>query len=159
MKHNGGFTLIELMVTIAVMAIFMGVVLPNTVTFINSTRLTSNINSLMSDFMLARTEASSRGVRVVVCPAVAAAACSTDAGDWSTGRLIFADVNADGLFDTGDTAIKYVGEISKVAFTLTGFPNSLAITFSLTSGSDSSGRQLKMDISGRPITSRINTCS
>lgn len=174
LKDSSGFTIVELMVTIAILAILVGIATPSAVTMINNSRLTSNVNGLMADFMLARSEASSRGVRVAVCPAVTNTACSGSAADWSVGRLIFADANADGVFNGTDTLIRFVSGISNVSLVPAGFPNPLVVSYSsfggLNGGSSGTftlcppvgngpdGRQLAVDMSGRPMTSKIATC-
>jgi len=162
------------MVTIAIMAIFASIAVPSFIAFINSSRLTNNVNNLMSDFMMARTEASARGVRVVVCPAESATACSTSSAAWSSGRLVFSDANGNGTFDAGDTMLKYVSGITRVVITPSEFTNELAIGFSsfgglvgakgsfticLPSGAGPKGRSLGLDMSGRPIAKRMETCS
>jgi type IV fimbrial biogenesis protein FimT len=174
LKDSSGFTLVEFMITLTIFAILVGIATPSAVRMINNSRLTSNVNGLMSDLMMARSEASSRGVRVVVCPAVSNLACSNSATDWSVGRLIFADANADGAFGAGDTLIRYVDGIAGVSFSTAGFPNALAISFSsfggLAGGGNGTftlcppvgngpdGRQLSIDMSGRSMTSKIFTC-
>ncbi|MEJ2362759.1 MAG: prepilin-type N-terminal cleavage/methylation domain-containing protein, partial [Gammaproteobacteria bacterium] len=57
MKISKGFTLIELMVTIAVIAIMAGLAVPRLNNFMRSNRLTSQINSFISALQVARSEA------------------------------------------------------------------------------------------------------
>ncbi|MBF6941294.1 prepilin-type N-terminal cleavage/methylation domain-containing protein, partial [Acinetobacter baumannii] len=47
-RHRGGFTLIELMVTVAVLAIVLAVAVPAFGTLIRSSRLTSNANEVVA---------------------------------------------------------------------------------------------------------------
>lgn len=160
------------MITLTVFAILLAIATPSAVTMINNSRLTSNVNGLMSDFAMARSEASSRGVHVVVCPAISEAACSNADDDWSVGRLVFSDANNNSVFDAGDTLIRYVSGITGVSLTPAGFVNPLAISFSSFGGIGGSGtftlcppvgngptgRQLSVDMSGRSMASKIQTC-
>jgi Tfp pilus assembly protein FimT len=166
--------MVELMITLAIFAILLGIATPSFVTLINNSRLTSNVNGLMADLMMARSEAASRGVRVAVCPAVSNLACSNAAADWSVGRLVFADANGDNVFNAGDTLIRYVSGITGVSLTPAGFPNVLAISFSSFGGvagasggtftlcppvgNGPEGRLLTTDMSGRSMASKIQTC-
>ena len=52
-----GFTLIELMITISILGILLGVGLPSFVTFINNNKITSEANDLIYSFHMARSEA------------------------------------------------------------------------------------------------------
>src|SRR5450830_1101578 len=85
-----GFTLIELMVVVAVAAILMAVAAPNFSAAMSSTRLGSQANDLIADLRLARSEAATRGAWVVVCPSANGGTnCSASASDWAKGRMIF----------------------------------------------------------------------
>src|SRR2546421_1335135 len=80
MKPQRGFTLTELMVTLAVAGVLAGVAVPNLRSFIQNSRLSSASNDLLRSFRLARTEAIKRQTNVVVCasaaPTLAAPTCS-----------------------------------------------------------------------------------
>lgn len=90
-----GFTLIELMVTIAIAAILLMVAVPNFITFIQNNRLTSQANDLVTALNYARSEAIKRGVRVTVCSRLDDTTCA-GANDWTTGWLVFVDADGDG---------------------------------------------------------------
>lgn len=100
-KRVLGFTLVELMVTVAVVAILMAIATPNLRNIIQNTRISNQINELTSDLNLARSEAIKRGTdttvsRVSVCksnnPTAATPTCNTTASaGWDTGRIIFID--------------------------------------------------------------------
>lgn len=89
-----GFTLVELMVTMAVAIILMAVGVPLFQQMLANNRVTGQTNSLVTAMTLARTQAVGRGAPVAVCakasrdPAVLA--CGA-VGDWVNGWLVFLD--------------------------------------------------------------------
>lgn len=86
-----GFTLIELVVTLVVIAVTAAVALPSFTGLIRSNRVTSQTNELMASLALARTEAIRSnspvvGNRdVVLCPSSNGTTCSAD---WSDGWIV-----------------------------------------------------------------------
>src|SRR5687768_5278862 len=62
-----GFTLIELMITIGVLAVLVMLAIPSFTTVINNNRLAANANELIASLQLARTEAVRRNTRITVC--------------------------------------------------------------------------------------------
>lgn len=67
MRSNRGFTLIELMVTLAVMAIIAGMAFPSLRDFIINSRVTTQTNEFIAALGYARSEAIKRGLDVMVC--------------------------------------------------------------------------------------------
>lgn len=86
-----GFTLIELMVTLALVAILMMVAVPSFTTFQRNAELTSFSNSFLSGINAARGEAMKRGRNAMVVPA--------DGVNWSSGWTVFVDVDRDGIYN------------------------------------------------------------
>lgn len=104
-----GFTLIELMVSIAVASILLAVAIPSFSDFIKRSRITSQQDSLYSGLMFARSEAVNRAQNVTVCASSNQTAClTTGSGNvsWAIGWIIFVDQDADGVVDTGDEVLK-----------------------------------------------------
>ena len=92
---NGGFTLIELIIVLAVMAILFAIALPAFTDFTNSSRRTSAISLLVADLNQARGEAIKRNRRALVCVRnTAGTACGTGT-DWQNGWLVCADEDSD----------------------------------------------------------------
>ncbi len=69
MRASRGFTLVELMVTVAVLAIILSIAFPNMRELIVNGRITTQTNELISSLSLARSEAIKRGLDVSVCAA------------------------------------------------------------------------------------------
>lgn len=90
-SRGQGFTLIELMITIAIAAILLAIGIPSFRTMILQNRLSGNVNEFIAANMFARSEAIKLGQGVTLCPAVNAESGSNacvDPGDWSTGWLV-----------------------------------------------------------------------
>jgi type IV fimbrial biogenesis protein FimT len=131
-----GFTLIELMMSLVVLAIIVALGAPALMSFVVQGRMTSQINDLLADVSLARNEAASRGVRVVICASTnstsASATCSTSVSDWTNGRIVFVDVDGDGQHSTASGSTELLLKISPA---LTG---SSTMTVTLNTGGTSS---------------------
>ncbi|MGH8478126.1 MAG: GspH/FimT family pseudopilin [Gammaproteobacteria bacterium] len=90
--NASGFTLIELMVGVAVLAIALGAAVPSMSEFIQNSRLAAQTNDFLTALHLARTEAIKRNARVTLCRSADATTCSTAAGTgWEIGWMVFAD--------------------------------------------------------------------
>lgn len=80
-----GFTLIELVTTIAIAAILMVLAVPSFTTYQRNSELTAHANSLLAAINAARSEAMKRGRNAMVVP--------TDGADWTTGWVVFVDLD------------------------------------------------------------------
>jgi len=94
LKSNGmtisvvrGFTLIELMVTIAVMAILLAVAIPSFNDVLLGNKLTAHANNLVASTFIARSEAIKRNVAVTLCASSDGANCATSGG-WEQGWIV-----------------------------------------------------------------------
>lgn len=93
-----GFTLIELMVTVAVVAILAVVAMPNLLSVINNNRLASQTNELITSLQMARSEAVRLNTPVTVCRSTNGTSCAA-AGSWDrwitlAGAQVLRDTSA-----------------------------------------------------------------
>jgi type IV fimbrial biogenesis protein FimT len=96
-----GFTLLEVAITLFILAIVLAAAIPNMTAMVNSGRLTGNANDLLTSLHSARIESVRRGHRVVICPSLNGVACTNN---WNDGWIVFEDRNRDGL-PAGETII------------------------------------------------------
>lgn len=92
-KHRG-FTLIELVITVAIAAILITLAVPSFSTMIKNNRRAAAVNELVVDINFARSEAVKRGSRVSLCRtsdyAAAVPTCLAGSG-WEQGWIVFDD--------------------------------------------------------------------
>lgn len=84
-----GFTLIELMITMAILAILLAIALPSYRSLILRSTIASASNALVGDLSYARNEAITRGTMVSVCPANATADSCAGGKAYDNGWLIY----------------------------------------------------------------------
>lgn len=95
-KHLLGLSLIELLVTLSIAVILLTIGVPSFTNMMASNTASSYANDLVADINYARSEAITRGMRVVVCKGTATAAGSVcNAGNWEDGWKVFEDCNGN----------------------------------------------------------------
>ncbi|MBU0656368.1 MAG: GspH/FimT family pseudopilin [Gammaproteobacteria bacterium] len=100
-----GMTLVELMVTLAVVAILASVAAPSLSSMMENNRLTAINNQLFSAIFYTRSEAIKRSFPVTMCAKAADNTCATAAdaaagAGFEDGWIIFVDCNPDEVIDT-----------------------------------------------------------
>ncbi|TBU92956.1 GspH/FimT family pseudopilin [Phytopseudomonas dryadis] len=88
MRFARGFTLIELMVTIAVLAIVVSIAAPSFSNILRDNRILSITNELQGAIQLARSEAVQRRKDVVLCRRNDAGTACSNGVDWANGWVI-----------------------------------------------------------------------
>jgi len=163
MRKYRGLTLIELMVAVTILAVLATIAAPSFKQQIQSSTMTTNVNTFLADVRFARSEAIRRGGRVVMCrsddPEATNATCGTGSGPggngWVSGWIVFYDKNNNGdrnynaNADLDDTILRVQspitsmdsivetgggGSSTKLVFTATGRLLSLSSATSLQFG-------------------------
>ncbi len=102
-----GFTVIELMVTLVVVAVLLTLGVPSFSNTIEQNKLSTQINSLISTLQYARSESVKTGKRITVCKSNTGTSCVTGTAGYESGWIVFEDDSpADGDLDAGEQLLK-----------------------------------------------------
>lgn len=122
LKHRArGLTLVELLVTLAIVAVGAAIAAPSFKGMIADTRLSAQANDLLASLKYTRSEAVKRNARVSICKKASDATCdvtATATASWQGGWLVFVDGGTAGTLDSGDTILRVQGPLA--ASTLIG---------------------------------------
>lgn len=165
---RAGFTLIELMIGISIMAILLMVAAPGLSDLTMNVRLTGQANDLLTDLMYARSEATKRDVRISVCARKAGTTVCTDGNQWDNGWLVVRDADGDGDMDAGTIPLKVAepltgqntlknsgaGKKGSIVFTATGINESGPATLTICD-SRKQGRAITVVGSGRASVAKL----
>jgi len=173
-----GFTLIELMVTVTILAVLAMVAAPSFNDAILSNKLAAYANNFVASAQLARSEAIKRNATVGLCRSADGLSCA-GSGTWQQGWIVFHDANSNGVVNTGETVLHvqqalssdyhFTGDAYALDFQATGgakITGGLAtlVTLTLCRATPSPGRQertVKVSTTARTSveTTRTGTCS
>ncbi|MBS7663937.1 GspH/FimT family pseudopilin [Pseudomonas lalucatii] len=130
-----GFTLVELMITLAVFAVLLAITVPSYNDMTLGSKLRAQANELVSGAVLARSEAIKRNSVVSMCVSADGASCV--AGGWEQGWLVFHDADNDAVLDVGETVLlrhgaapsgfRISGTVASLAFQATGVGSTAAV--------------------------------
>ena len=181
MNTERGFTLTELLATIAIAAILAAIAVPSFQDMVADSRVTTATNNLISNLSLARSEAIKRNVPVVLCRSTsstaAAPACGGGAAQtWESGWFVYVNVDEDSppTFDNlaGDIVLRIQEPLTgnldlrsavlndtHIEFAADGTSNMVGGTSHFAVCDDrgaAEGRQVSVGILGRPELQKEN---
>ncbi|MDD2767329.1 MAG: GspH/FimT family pseudopilin [Methylococcus sp.] len=126
MRNTAGFTLIELMIGIAIAAILITVGIPGFRDLILDNRMSAQINALVADLSYARSEAVKRNDIVTVCKRNTGDTGCDDAKTWTEGWLVLAGATVLRVHESVSSPmamnLKYTGS-DRVSYDGKGFLN------------------------------------
>jgi type IV fimbrial biogenesis protein FimT len=164
MRTHTGFTLIELMVTVAIAALLLTVAIPSFRSILQNSRLATQANEFVTATTLARSEASRRSVSVFVT----ALDASTATNEWGPGWRVWVDLDGDGSYDAGEElrtfaalpagmTLDSTGGVSQYEFRATGFLAGGTDTLQLRipNCTGEAARDIQLIATGRANVSRV----
>lgn len=108
MHATSGFTLIELMATIAISVILITIGIPGFSTLIGNQVLSAEAREFSMSLALARSQALTRKQQIALCKSTDQRECSTvDTVHWEDGWILFVDENADGRRQNGERILRH----------------------------------------------------
>ena len=165
-----GFTLIELMFTIALAAILTALAAPSVQKMLKTNRVQTEASAFVGDLMVARTEAVKRGQNVSVCVSSDGTNCLTT-NTWQAGWIVFSDptgacsaattaspaIRVRKAFAGSDTFASSTSSMACVTFNREGFTSNLGsatVTFMLHTSDTlaTATRCVAVDLGGRITT-------
>jgi type IV fimbrial biogenesis protein FimT len=157
----GGFTLFELMVTLAVAALILSLGVPGFRNFIQNNRATTHTNDLVTALNLGRSEATRRGASILLCSSSDGETCS-GSNDWSSGWIVRRSAGAvlrtwpersggDGVLTANVSQIQFQARGSLAGGTVP------LLQIRLPDCSGDQGRDVSVNMAGRIAVTRV-TC-
>ncbi len=108
-----GISIVELVISLAVVSILATTGVPAFSSFIQSNRLNESSFDMLTTINLARTEAVKRRTRVVLCrsadPTLPTPSCGGSANTWTTGWLVFASGDSNSTYEAGTDTLLGIG--------------------------------------------------
>jgi type IV fimbrial biogenesis protein FimT len=105
MRKAAAFTLVEMLVGLAIFAALVVVALPSYSAWIADAELRDEVAALVGALTLARSEALKENQRVDLCPSADGTTCAVN-GRWEAGWIMFADDDHNGERDPGERIIR-----------------------------------------------------
>ena len=152
-----GFTLLELMVTVAVAVILLAIAVPAFNDITRANKLSNDVNSIVQALFLARSY-----TNTTLCASVDHATCSTVTSDWATGWII---TNAGGVVRGSDrplTGTTITASGTAAVYDGRGhLPPGTTLTFTFCNGRTGvgAGRTVTVSSAGLPTTTNYNGCT
>lgn len=100
-----GTTLVEAMVTLAIVAILASLGIPGLTGFLKDARRDGLVLDLMGALNYCRSQAILRGHNVTLCPSADGLAC-LGVGQWELGWIVFADADSDGVVQESEELLR-----------------------------------------------------
>jgi type IV fimbrial biogenesis protein FimT len=108
-RHTSGFTLTELIITMAIAAILLAIGIPSFKYVTVSNRISTEVNGLLGDMQFARSEAVKEGLPVTVCASSNATSANPTCSNgtaWQNGWIVFLDSNNNQTVDPGEQVVR-----------------------------------------------------
>lgn len=116
--RQAGFTLVELMITLAVLAVLLAIGLPNFQQSLRNNRVATTTNDMIAAISLARSEAIRNTRGGAIC---ASANGTTCIADWSQGWIVWRDGDGNGVPGAGEI-VRYTHGNPRMVVTGPGTP-------------------------------------
>lgn len=163
MQKQRGFTLIEMLVVLAIAAILVMLAAPSFKRLIQSNSMASGVNTFLSDLRYARSESVRLGGGIVMCrsddPEAATPACNTGTGPnangWVSGWIVFHDLNTNADIDANEPLLRVQAPIKSLDSILEAGGASTKFRFTATGRLADSGSATEVKFGGSDFASDL----
>lgn len=167
-KRNKGFTMIELLIGLAIAGILAAMAMPSFQTLIKDNRLKTKASEMVGHLQLARSEAAKQKVRVTICTSNDGATCTAGTA-WDKGWIVWTEKDGVAGIDVGSEILKTGSESNQVLVINSGtdtmdylpdgtaiIPGGGAIQFTFCDDRTAErGRQITIALTGRAESERF----
>jgi type IV fimbrial biogenesis protein FimT len=155
-KKCGGLTLIELMITLVILAVTVTLVSPAMAQLIYGNRLRTEAGRLVVAINLARSEAVIRQIPVSVCPSsMARSGVARCSGEYADGWIVFTNPDRNAQVDAGSDEVVRVFEPIPGGYSLTNRAGTQVATELITYLPDGSSRRNRTLLLCPPAAGRV----
>ncbi len=152
MRTERAFTMLELIIVIAIAAVLLTIAVPGMRNFVLASERSEASTSLYGALVEARSEAIARNASVLLCPRDPTSSntspkCQASGADWTHGWVLLRDANNNGVLDTGEPAALDViasGDPTDRAFAISVLPATPSYLSFSSSGRPSVASTLKL---------------
>lgn len=158
-RAAGGFTLVELMVTIAVAAILISIAVPSMTDATLSGKLSASANDLVAGVAVGRSEAIKRNAVASMCVSSDGSSCGS--GGWEQGWIILSGSTVIQKHDAAPNGFKVTSSATRIDFQPSGVGSTQA-TLTVCRATPSVGSQervVTVSATGRAYVSKTTTGS
>ena len=125
-KQRRGFTLVELMVVVTLVALILTLAAPSFACLAKAAAISSGVDQFLADMRFARSEAVRRGGGVILCrsdePESPVATCSAGPAShgWASGWIVFHDLDGNGERNGDEGLLRIQARLSGIDTIATG---------------------------------------
>jgi len=105
-RRTSGYTLLEVLIVMSVVAILAAIAVPSFKYVTTSYRISAEVNALLGDMQFARSEALKQGQWVTICASTDGATCVGSGKAWNTGWIVFLDSNQNQTVNPNEAVIR-----------------------------------------------------
>ena len=168
-RLNTGFTLVELLIVVSIMAILVAMSVPSFSRIVLNQQISDERQTLYDGLRLARAEAVRRAAMITLCKSSNAQTCGGTGATWDQGWLIFVDQNQDKTLTTGEevlyshlsasSKVTVHSNITTISFAATGYLiGAEGGTYHFYNNQNAQPQSLEVNALGRPKIIAGATC-